>query len=147
MNRENAPKPNAECVICGRKYYRCARCIELRNRGIEAWKLHCDSMECFVVHTILENANKGNFNQDMLDELNTIKLSDDREFKEDVYKKIQSLNGINEVKDEAVNVDEGETSIDVASEICMEDKGYNVFKGNRRTKAQERAKGKTKNVK
>lgn len=48
MNRNDLPAPNKECEVCGRKYRRCKRCIEMRSRGIEAWREHCDSAECYM---------------------------------------------------------------------------------------------------
>ena len=47
MNRADLPQPNKTCEVCGRKYRRCKKCIELRNRGVEAWREHCDSIECY----------------------------------------------------------------------------------------------------
>lgn len=130
MNRENAPKPNAECVICGRKYYRCARCIELKNRGIEAWKLHCDSMECFQVHTIIENAKKGNFDTEMLNELNSIELIDDREYKDDVLAEIEKLNKefVNNIENSAEDT------------VIPENEHSAIKKPNKRTRNQAKAK-------
>ena len=47
MNRADLPQPNKTCEVCGRKYRRCKKCVELRNRGVEAWREHCDSIECY----------------------------------------------------------------------------------------------------
>ena len=130
MNRENAPKPNAECVICGNKYYRCARCIELKNRGIEAWKLHCDTMECFAVHTLIENARKGNFDANMLGELNAIKLIDDREFKAEIVAEIEKLNGAFSQED----TPKEDTEIRLVDDMAV------AKKSNKRTRNQSKAK-------
>lgn len=55
MNRNDLPKPNSVCKVCGRPYYRCSKCIELRSRGLMSWKLYCDTPECFQVYMLLQN--------------------------------------------------------------------------------------------
>ena len=91
MNRESFNKPNAECAICGKKYYRCAKCIQLKRSGVEAWKLYCDTFECFSVRCLLENAKKGNFDSNALDELMGIELADGRELLPSVKEEIETL--------------------------------------------------------
>lgn len=141
MNREDLPKANAECVICGRKYYRCARCIELRNRGIEAWKLKCDSMECFGVHVLLENAKRGNFDENSLKELNSVELSDGREFTAET---LAAINALNKNKSEIVAEcfePEFESNVD---ETVNDNKNAHI---DRKIKKRSRNQTKAKNVK
>lgn len=59
MNRDNLPKPNAKCKICGKPYYRCKHCIELHAAGIFTWKMHCDSYECFAIYNVLAGVRTG----------------------------------------------------------------------------------------
>lgn len=138
MNREHFPAPNAECVICSKKYYRCARCIELKNRGIEAWKLNCDTFDCFNVHCLIENAKKGNFNKNNLEELLNASLPDDRQFNE------KTLNSIEEIKAKYGN-DDGENfnnAKTIEGNVSTENTHERIAK-NKRLRTQ----GKVKNVK
>ena len=47
MNRNSLPEKNMICETCGRAYRRCKKCAELKHGGIEAWREHCDSIECY----------------------------------------------------------------------------------------------------
>lgn len=146
MNRENFPKPNATCVICGRKYYRCSRCIELRNMGIEAWKLKCDTFNCFSVHCLLENANKGNFDEDMFKELISISLPEERHFTKSVLEQIDSLKekyGGKSQKESPINLQAIEQKLHDSNETSCEtlpvesnngNTGYKRKKTNRKYK-------------
>lgn len=51
MRQEDLPKANATCEVCGRKYYVCRPCIELRDRGTFGYRLVCCSLECYKVYT------------------------------------------------------------------------------------------------
>ena len=50
MRQELLPKANATCKLCGNAYYVCRRCIELRDKGIYAWKLDCDTPQCYQIY-------------------------------------------------------------------------------------------------
>ena len=54
MRYDQLPKANANCVVCGAPYYRCRKCIELRDRGIYGWKLFCDGTQCYQVKITLD---------------------------------------------------------------------------------------------
>ena len=53
INRKDLPQPNTTCQICGHKYYMCNKCLKLKRMGIEAWRQHCDCIECYQLYTLL----------------------------------------------------------------------------------------------
>lgn len=55
MRQELLPKANAACKVCGNPYYVCKRCIELRDKGIYAWKLDCDRPQCYQIFTAVND--------------------------------------------------------------------------------------------
>lgn len=57
--QSDLPKANAQCVICGRKYYVCEKCVKMHYNGIESWRLFCDSPKCYEAYIILQDYNHG----------------------------------------------------------------------------------------
>lgn len=71
MNRNNLPKPNAKCKICGKPYYRCKRCIELHAAGVFSWRMHCDSYDCFAIYNVLTDVRTGAMTKEQAREILT----------------------------------------------------------------------------
>ena len=99
MNRKDLPAPNAECVICGHKYYRCKRCIELKMQGVEIWRLHCDSYECAMIDTLLKE-DPAKITKEQYEMVANIELPDGRKMKSDVKAKVKELGEKFKVKEE-----------------------------------------------
>jgi len=98
MNRNDLPEPNAICKICGRPYHKCKRCIELKNRGIHAWKLFCDTIECYGVYNAINNTDS-NLTQKGFKEACSVVLPDNRTFTAETEKAISEKAKILKLKD------------------------------------------------
>ena len=90
MNRNDLPTPNAICEVCGKPYRRCNKCIELRSRGIETWRIHCDSMECYQAYIIL-NKDQDEITKEEFEYLSTMKLPDGRKYTKENKAKVDEL--------------------------------------------------------
>ena len=66
MRQELLPKANATCKVCGNPYYVCRRCIELRDKGIYAWKLDCDTPQCFQIMIAIQGYKDGNISKEVV---------------------------------------------------------------------------------
>ena len=73
MKQQDLPKANANCAICGKPYYRCERCIKLGMQGLQHWKLHCDTPNCYQIYFVLENYKAGHLDAEQaILELNSL---------------------------------------------------------------------------
>lgn len=90
MNRKDLPEANATCEICGHRYRICNKCMQLRYRGIEAWRQHCDSPECYFAY-ILINTNYDDITREQFEHVINTELPDGREYTRDVQKKIDGI--------------------------------------------------------
>lgn len=90
MRQEDMPKANATCVICGKKYFKCEKCIRLHAQGTQPWKMYCDKDRCYVLYCLLEwYANKTYTKEEALRELTELGYIDGNLLCEDSkYKKI-----------------------------------------------------------
>lgn len=91
MNRDDLPTPNATCEVCGRKYRRCKKCIELRNRGMETWRLHCDSMECYQILTLVNTEDISTIDKETFDRVASFELPEDRKPIQTVQDKLDAI--------------------------------------------------------
>ena len=90
MNRNDLPEANATCEVCGHRYRVCNKCIRMKYRGIEAWRQHCDSPECYLTY-ILINQDPKDTTREQLETVLSLELSDGREFTKDVQKKLDGI--------------------------------------------------------
>ena len=90
MNRNDLPSPNAICAICGHEYRKCKRCIELKRRGVYAWKLYCDTVQCYEVWKLLHDTPE-NLTEKQLKEISVVKLPEGRELCDATKKTISNL--------------------------------------------------------
>lgn len=61
------------CEVCGRKYRRCKKCAELHGYGIEAWREHCDSIECYQI-LIFSQSDPSKVTQEEFDRVTVLEL-------------------------------------------------------------------------
>lgn len=100
MNRNDLPEPNATCEICGHKYRICQKCAQMRLRGIEAWRQHCDSYECATVYYLLQK-DKNEISKEEFEYVMNTELPEDRQFTKEVQLKLDSIEHyINETEKE-----------------------------------------------
>lgn len=94
MNRDDLPKPNTTCKICGKPYYRCARCIELHSAGVDSWRLNCDTAECYMVWCDLQmplDKDKREVSKSQWEEVLNYELPDGRKYLPQVQEYINEL--------------------------------------------------------
>lgn len=85
-------KNNAKCSICGKDYYMCRSCKDIRN--LYPWKLHTDTSEHYKIYQILHGFSTGVYNKvEAKEKLQTVDLSDIDSLRDN----IKSL--INEIMD------------------------------------------------
>ena len=77
MNRNDLPASNANCEVCGKPYRRCNKCIELRNRGIDMWRYHCDCAECYQIYSLVQR-DPSTITLEEYEYMKSIKLPEDR---------------------------------------------------------------------
>ena len=91
MNRNDLPAPNANCEVCGTPYHRCSKCIKLRDKGIDTWKLHCDTSRCYQVLKAVEWAENRMIDAKEFNDSISEKLPDGREFTSDMIERINRI--------------------------------------------------------
>lgn len=91
MNRNDLPSPNAICEVCGKSYYRCARCIELKGKGIDTWKLHCDVKPCYEKFYAVSMAEKELIDKEEFYNIISKELPEEREYTEEFSSKVNKL--------------------------------------------------------
>ena len=91
MNRNDLPAPNKECEVCGRKYRRCKKCIEMKNRGVEAWREHCDSVECYMTLVFSQTSDISKLTMDDYNNIVSLELPEGRKPVEEIQKKLDRI--------------------------------------------------------
>ena len=90
MNRNDLPEANATCEICGHKYRICKTCAQMRARGIESWRQHCDSYECSMYYYLL-NKDYKDITEEEYKNVFAVELPEEREFTKEVQKKLDGV--------------------------------------------------------
>lgn len=90
MNRKDLPEANATCETCGHRYRICKTCAQMRLRGIDAWRTHCDCAECYQIY-ILSNMGYKEITREMYDRVMQLELPEDREPTREVQKKLDGI--------------------------------------------------------
>ena len=91
MSRNDLPAPNKECEVCGRKYRRCKKCIEMKNRGVEAWREHCDSVECYMTLVFSQTSDISKLTMDDYNNIVSLELPEGRKPVEEIQKKLDRI--------------------------------------------------------
>lgn len=91
MNRNDLPAPNKECEVCGRKYRRCKKCIEMKNRGVEAWREHCDSVECYMTLVFSQTSDISKLTMDDYNNIISLELPEGRKPVEEIQSKLDRI--------------------------------------------------------
>lgn len=90
MNRNDLPEPNATCEVCGHKYRICQKCAQMRLRGIEAWRQHCDSYECAMYYYLVSKDHK-DITEDEFNNVMGIELPDGRQLTKEMQNKLDGI--------------------------------------------------------
>ena len=90
MNRKDLPEANATCETCGHRYRVCKTCAQMRSRGMEAWRTHCDCAECYQIY-ILTNMLYDDITREAYDRAMQLELPEDREPTREVQRKLDSI--------------------------------------------------------
>ena len=90
MNRKDLPEANATCETCGHRYRVCKTCAQMRSRGIDAWRMHCDCAECYQIY-ILTNMDYKDITREAYDRAMQLELPEDREPTREVQKKLDGI--------------------------------------------------------
>lgn len=90
MNRKDLPEANATCEICGHRYRICNKCLQMRSRGIEAWRQHCDSPECYLVYIAI-NEDPDKITKEQYEVALHTELPEERQFTKDVQRKLDAI--------------------------------------------------------
>lgn len=69
MKQANLPKANAECKICGKKYYVCVPCIKNKDKGIYGWRLVACCPQCFQIFYAFNCFKKGDMTREEVVEI------------------------------------------------------------------------------
>lgn len=91
MNRADLPQPNATCEVCGRKYRRCKKCIELKQRGIETWREHCDSIECYQTLVFANTKDVSNLTLEDYNNVIALELPDGNRPVKEIQEKLNAI--------------------------------------------------------
>lgn len=92
LNRNDLPAPNKTCEVCGRQYRRCKKCAELKRGGIEAWREHCDSMECYQTLIFSQIEDYSKVTREEYDRIIAFELPDGRKPIEPIQEKLNKIN-------------------------------------------------------
>ena len=130
MNRENLPAPNMICEVCGRKYRRCNKCYELKNRGIEAWREHCDSIECYQTLLFVNSDDYSKLTKEEYDRVIAFELPDGRDPVESIQNKLDEIKAVIESKEKDDNLVSNAQSVQSVQSVQSIQKVQNVQNGN-----------------
>ena len=107
MNRNDLPAPNAECEVCGRKYRKCKKCLQMKTMGIETWRDHCDSYECYQVYILATTTDYNKITKEEYDRIVNLELPEERKPVHDIQEKLDRIKehlDANEVRKQDQNV-------------------------------------------
>lgn len=90
INRKDLPESNATCETCGHKYRICQKCLKLRSNGIEAWRQHCDCIECYQIYIFL-NQDPQSITEEEYERALEIELPEGHEFTEATKEKFDNI--------------------------------------------------------
>lgn len=91
INRKDIPEPNTTCEICGRRYRLCVKCAQMRTRGIEAWRQHCDSEECYLTYILVNMMGLDEITKEQYERAVSAELPDGRDYVPDVQAKMDKI--------------------------------------------------------
>lgn len=91
MNRNDLPAPNATCEVCGRRYRICKTCSQMRNRGIDSWRLHCDSMECYQILILANTEDISTIDKETFDRATSYELPENRKPIKEIQDKLDII--------------------------------------------------------
>ena len=90
MNRKDLPPANMTCEVCGRKYRRCKTCAQMHSRGIETWREHCDSVECYMT-LVLSQTEPSKVTLEEYNNVINLELPEGRKPVEDIQSKLDAI--------------------------------------------------------
>ena len=90
MNRKDLPEANAICETCGHRYRVCKTCAQMRYRGIDTWRTHCDCVECYHIY-ILTHTEQDKITKEQFDFVMSLELPEGREPTREVQKKLDGI--------------------------------------------------------
>lgn len=83
-------KENHWCIVCGKGYYSCDTCNEIKN--FTPWRVLTDTIEHFTIYTILKDYNNGYISKEEAKELlEKCDLSEQDTFKESAKKVLSRI--------------------------------------------------------
>ena len=112
MNRNDLPKPNTTCEICGHQYRICSKCAQMRSRGLETWRQHCDSYECAMYYYLLKK-DYSEITKEEFDNVINTQLPDDREPTKDIQIRLDRIEHYFSDKDKEEKKQENKEIVDM----------------------------------
>lgn len=98
----NKQKNNATCSICGKAYYMCNSCKDMKN--LQPYKLHTDTVEHFKVYQIIHGYSTGVYDiAETKAKLQTVDLSDMKDYKDNINKIIKTILAYDDNKNTKTN--------------------------------------------
>lgn len=91
INRNDLPPANMTCEVCGRKYRRCKTCAQMHSRGIEAWREHCDSIECYQTLVLSQMEDVSNLTREQFDRVMSFELPEGRKPVKEIADKLDVI--------------------------------------------------------
>lgn len=110
MNRKDLPEANATCEICGGKYRICKKCSNLKARGIEAWRQHCDSYECAMYYYLLID-DIDNITQEVFDNVMKVELPEGRQLTKENQIKMDGIEHYLSEKNKQIEKEKAEAEV------------------------------------
>lgn len=91
MNRNDLPAPNTTCEVCGRKYRICKTCAKMRTHGIDTWRTHCDSIECYQTLIFANTTDLSTLTVDDYNRIISYELPEGRKPIEEIQNKLDTI--------------------------------------------------------
>ena len=79
------------CEVCGRKYRQCKTCAQLHARGIEAWREHCDSIECYQTLILSQTEDVSKITKEDFDRVMSFELPEGRKPVKEIADKLDAI--------------------------------------------------------
>lgn len=64
MRQEDRPQANAECMLCGKKYYVCRPCLKNKDKGIYGWRLFACCPQCYQIYVSMNAYKEGKMSKE-----------------------------------------------------------------------------------